>query len=98
MWRRPLPTVVWLLVLLGLGDLVATLVVLASGNQEGNPIFRALLDVGPWAFIAGKVLFLAGPILILEYARPRVPKSVDQAYWICLTFYLVLLGLQAGRL
>lgn len=87
------------LVTLGLADLLMTILLMGQGFQEGNPIFRGLLrDFGPPAFIAGKVLFLAGPVLILEFVRTKRPTSAEQGTWIAFAAYLLMLVLQLLRL
>lgn len=87
------------LVTLGLADLVMTMILMGQGFQEGNPIFRGLLrDFGPTGFIVGKVFFLAGPILILEFVRTKRPTSAEQGTWIAFAAYLGMLLLQLWRL
>ncbi len=83
---------------IGLADLVITVLLLRMGMAEGNPLFGRLLIFGPWAFVLGKVLFLAGPILILEYARRTHPESAEQATWIAFVAYAFLLCLQFIRI
>src|SRR6266699_2705460 len=59
---------------IGVIDLVTTLVwVRQAGAREANPIFRSYLDLGTPYFIAAKMLLLAGPIILLEWARRRRP-------------------------
>jgi len=86
------------LVAIGLFDLVATIFLLGAGLGEGNPIFSRLLQFGPWAFVLGKATFLAGPILIIEYARKHHPDSAEQATWIAFGAYALLLSIQLLRL
>lgn len=87
------------LVTLGLADLALTILLMGQGFQEGNPIFRALLHAfGPAGFTAGKALFLAVPVLILEYVRTKRPTSAEQGTWIAFAAYLLMLVLQLWRL
>jgi hypothetical protein len=86
------------LVTIGLFDLVTTILLLGRGMGEGNPIFNRLLQHGPWAFVMGKVLFLAGPILIIEYARKSHPKTAEQATWIAFGAYAFLYVAQLLRI
>ncbi len=87
------------LVTLGLTDLFFTIALLGRGYGEGNPIFRALLrNFGPVGFVAGKVLLLAGPVLLLEFVRTRHPKSAEQGTWIAFIAYFAMLALQFSRL
>lgn len=46
----------------------------------------------------GKALLLIVPILLLEYARKRHPKSAEQGTWIAFLAYLTLYLVQALRL
>ncbi len=87
------------LVTLGMADLVMTILLMGQGFQEGNPIFRGLLHAfGPPGFVAGKVFFIAGPILILEYVRTKRPTSAEQGTWIAFGAYFLMLVLQLWRL
>lgn len=86
------------LVTLGLFDLVATILLLAMGMAEGNPIFSRLLQLGVPIFVLSKVIFLVGPILLIEYARIDHPKSAEQATWIAFTAYAFLFVLQLLRI
>jgi hypothetical protein len=86
------------LVAIGLFDLIATILLFGSGFGEGNPLFSRLLNFGPWAFVLGKAVFLAGPILIIEYARKSHPLSAEQATWIAFGAYALLFSIQLLRL
>lgn len=79
-------------------DLLLTVLLLGNGYEEGNPVFRQLLERGPAWFIGAKAAMVAGPILLLEAVRPRAPKSVAQAYWLCFALYVVLLGTHLASL
>jgi hypothetical protein len=78
------------LLTIGTIDLLATLAWLALGMKEGNPIFKATWEAGPLAFVALKLAFLFGPILILEYARKQAPKSAEQGTWLAVAAYAAL--------
>lgn len=87
------------LVTVGLIDLVSTIALLGRGFTEGNPIFRNLLmNFGPIGFILGKVILLAGPILLLEYVRTKNERSAEQGTWIAFIAYFAMLALQFTRL
>lgn len=73
-------------------DLVTTMVLLGRGMEEGNPLFASFLEQGPQVFVAAKVLFLAGPILILEYVRTKNPRSAEQGTWLAFLAYAGLYG------
>ena len=86
------------LVTIGMFDLIATILLTGAGFGEGNPLFSRLLLFGPWAFVLGKAAFLAGPILIIEFARKHHPESAEQATWIAFGAYAILLSVQFLRL
>jgi hypothetical protein len=86
------------LVTIGLFDLLTTVMLFGRGMGEGNPLFAWLLQFGPWAFVLGKVLFLAGPILIIEFARQRHPQSAEQATWLAFGAYSCLYIVQLLRI
>lgn len=86
------------LVAIGLFDLIATIMLFGAGFGEGNPIFARLLHLGPWAFVMAKAAFLAGPILIIEYARQHHPESAEQATWIAFVAYAALFSVQLLRI
>ncbi len=73
-------------------DLVTTMVLLGRGMEEGNPLFAWLLGYGPQVFVGAKVVFLAGPILILEFVRMRSPRSAEQGTWLAFLAYAGLYG------
>ncbi len=87
-----------LLAAIGSLDLASTIVLLRLGAVEANPIFARLLGMGVGWFVLAKVLMLAGPILILEWARDRSPRSSAQGAWIAVIAYLVIWGGQLLRL
>lgn len=75
------------LVSIGLFDLVSSLIWLHMGYAEGNPIFARLAAFGAVPFAVGKILLLAGPVLLLEFARKHHPKSAEQGTWIAAVAY-----------
>lgn len=98
-WRRRVATSTLALATVGLFDLVTTLLLLRLGMAEGNPIFAHILaQHGSHAFVGAKVLCLAGPIAILEWARTKHPKSADQGAWLAFVAYFGLYGYQLWRL
>ncbi len=95
--REPkLSTVI--LAVLGIVDLISTLVLLGFGAIEANPIFAALLRMGPVWFILAKLVMLAGPIALIEFARSRAPKSAEQGAWVAVIAYFIIWGGQLLRL
>lgn len=75
------------LVTVGLFDLVTTMMLLNQGFGESNPLFAWLLRYGGFPFVMAKVVFLAGPIMLLEYVRLKHPKSAEQGTWIAFIAY-----------
>lgn len=71
-------------------DLVTTLMLLARGMQEGNPLFAPFLAYGPLVFALVKVAFVAGPILILELARRYRPMTAEVGTWVASALYVYL--------
>ena len=61
---------------IGIADLITTLTwVHKHGAEEGNPIFRAYLAMGPVWFALAKIVLLICPIIILEVANRRRPRT-----------------------
>jgi hypothetical protein len=89
----------WVIAAIGLADLIATIVFIERhGAHEANPIFRILWDLGPLAFIGAKILFLAGPIAILEWARRHNPQFVLRASQAVIVAYIACYGLGIAKL
>ena len=80
------------LLLVGMADLVTSLMWLSKGYGEGNPLFAWLASHGSLPFALGKVAFLAGPIAILEYARKFKPRTAEYGTWLATFLYLLLLS------
>lgn len=87
-----------LLIIIGLVDLASTIAWLRIGGVEGNPLFAPLLYHGIETFAFAKLVFLAGPIAVLEYARTKHPHSAEAGTWIAFVFYFALWGTQLIRL
>lgn len=75
---------------IGLFDLVTTLILIELGVKEGNPLFRWFLSYGPFHFAIAKVVFLAGPIAMLEYARQHKPRLAEVGTWTSFCLYAML--------
>jgi len=59
---------------IGIADLITTLLwVNHHGAQEANPLFRFYLAMGAAWFALMKIVMLAAPILLLEWARSHRP-------------------------
>lgn len=76
-----------------MGDLITSLMWLHAGYGEGNPLFSWLASHGSLPFALGKVAFLAGPVLILEYARTKRPHSAELGTWLATLLYMLLLSM-----
>jgi hypothetical protein len=90
--RHVLPETV-ILALLAMADLIYTAFGLATGRAvEGNPLMRAVLaGGGPTALIATKVLLVAAPLAIAEWARTSRPRLVVCALRVAIGAYVVTL-------
>src|SRR5258708_25191072 len=83
-----------LLISIGALDLISTLIWVGEhGAQEANPIFQHYLEMGPVWFAVMKIVMLAAPIYLLEWARRRRPVFTRLAsrFAVCayLTMYVV---------
>ena len=78
------------LVTIAMFDLVTTMMLLSQGFGESNPLFAGLVGYGPGVFVGAKLVFLVGPILLLEYVRKSHPRSAEQGTWIAAGFYGML--------
>ncbi len=88
MLDKPVRLSTFILVTLGMLDLVSTLILMQHGLREANPIFNGLARMtGSTGFVGGKLLFLVGPVLLLELVRQRNPKSAEQGTWLAIAFY-----------
>jgi hypothetical protein len=66
--------------LIGLADLVTTLLwVHNRGASEGNPVFSQYLRMGFGWFVLMKLILLACPLFLLEFARQRRPQFTLRA-------------------
>lgn len=86
------------LALIGVVDLLSTMALLMLGMAEGNPLFGWILRYGLLPFALAKIAFIAGPILVLEWARKSHPQTAEQATWIAFIAYLLLWGFQLLRI
>jgi hypothetical protein len=91
--RYVLPETI-LLMVIGSIDLLSTIYLVATGQaREANPLFAQLLHMGPWAFVAFKAVFLAGPLAIAESARnhnePFVRSALRMGIILYLGFYAI---------
>jgi len=98
MLNKPVHLSTLCLVTLGLFDLVSTILLFGRGFGEGNPLFSWLAAMGPFPFVCGKVVFLVGPILILEYARKTRPETAEVGTWAAFVVYATLYVLQLLRI
>lgn len=80
------------LVTIAMFDLVTTLMWLNAGHGEGNPFFAWLASHGSLPFVAGKLAFLAPPILLIEWARVRRPMTAELGTWAAAALYGTMWG------
>lgn len=82
----------WLLLLIGLADLVSTILLVRSGLvREANPVMAwYLVHFGVWAFCVAKTTLLICPLVILEWARRIKPYLGLWALRLALAGYLLL--------
>ena len=85
------------LVTIAMFDLVTTLMLLNQGFGESNPLFASLAAMGTGPFVLGKLVFVVGPILLLEYVRTKHPTSAEQGTWVAAGFYGFLYVLHLVR-
>jgi hypothetical protein len=84
---------------IGLADLGTTLLwVRQHGAREANPVFAQYLAMGFSWFVAMKVVFLAAPIFMLEWARIRRPRFTLLASRFAICAYVFMYGVGFVRL
>jgi hypothetical protein len=77
--------------LVGLADLITTIYwVQYKGADEANPLFAFFLSMGIGCFTVMKLIMLACPIYVLEYARMRCPDFTRRASRCAIAAYLSL--------
>lgn len=88
-----------LLICIGVLDLISTLVwVHVHGAQEANPIFRHYLELGPIWFALMKIIMLAAPIYLLEWALRRKPVFTRYASRFAVGAYLLMYVVGVAKL
>lgn len=78
----------WILIVICIADLIITLALLTKGAVEANPWMKSYLEMGVGYFILIKVMFVIGPIAILEWARRHRPQFVKQMSRLAIAAYL----------
>jgi len=86
------------LLIVGMGDLISSLMWLHAGFGEGNLLFAWLAAHGSIWFALGKLLFLAGPIALLEYAYRFRPRTAELGTWLATLLYMLFLFTHIQRL
>jgi hypothetical protein len=79
------------LLIVGVSDLILSLIWLNAGYGEGNPLFAWLARYGSIPFAMGKIIFLAGPIGIIEFARKTHPRTAELGTWTAVALYMLFL-------
>jgi hypothetical protein len=81
----------WILICVALADLITTMMwVDGEHNLEANPLFAWLLELGPAYFVGAKLLLIAVPIGVLEWARRKRPRFTSVATRAAIFAYLGL--------
>jgi hypothetical protein len=89
----------WIIACIGIADLVTTLIwVHHHGAQEANPLFAHYLAMGSVWFAVMKLVLLAGPIFLLEWASRHRPLFTRRASQFAICAYLVLYGVGVAKL
>lgn len=79
-----------IIAMIGLVDLVTTLILVQRGAWEGNPIFEYYLAKGVLWFVLMKSIFILAPIFLLELARRHRPVFTQWASRVAIIAYLGL--------
>ena len=83
----------WIIFGIGIADLVTTLIwVYSHGAREANPVFAHYLAMGPVPFALMKLVMLAAPIFLLEWAWLQRPRFTMRAARFTICAYLLLYG------
>lgn len=98
MLKRPIHASTIVLTSIALIDMITSLVLFRMGYREANHLFRWLLQFGIPAFVGFKFLFLAIPIVLLEYARIHRPKSAEQGTWLAVVLYCAFYAMNLVRM
>ncbi|HSV73011.1 MAG TPA: DUF5658 family protein [Chthonomonadales bacterium] len=89
----------WVLVAICTADLVTTIWLVTTGlATEGNPLMNHYLEQGVLVFIAAKALLVAGPLIVLEWARRSRPAFVHSMMRATIVMYLGIYGVGVLRL
>jgi hypothetical protein len=89
----------WIIAAIGIADLATTLIwVQHHKAMEANPLFARYLAMGVGWFAAMKILLLAAPIVILEWARARRPVFTRWAARFAIVAYVALYGVGVAQL
>lgn len=86
-----LPWETMALALIGLADLIATVLLVQGGRfSEGNPILGFYMRAGLLPFMAAKALLTLGPLAVLEILRPRSPRFITAALRVGIAAYVAV--------
>lgn len=88
----------WIIATICLVDLVLTCIwIRGHSAREGNPIMNFYLQHGMPMFVASKLALIAGPLLILEWARHKRPQFVTRVARFTIAAYLGAYGIMFLR-
>ena len=86
-----LPWETLVLALIGLADLIATVLLVHGGRfTEGNPVLGYYMRAGLLPFAAAKALLTLGPLAVLEILRPRSPRFITAALRVGIGAYVAV--------
>jgi hypothetical protein len=89
----------WLMAGICIADLVTTIwFVNSHGASEGNPLMNYYLQMGVVPFIAAKMVFFVGPLVVLEWARQKRPLFVRNMLRVGIALYLGFYGTVVWRI
>jgi hypothetical protein len=89
----------WIIACIGIADLVTTLIwVHNHGAKEANPLFAHYLAMGSVWFAVMKLVLLAGPIFLLEWASRHRPVFTRRASQFAIAAYVVMYGVGVAKL
>lgn len=81
----------WIILFICLVDMLLTVWLLQTQRAtEGNPLMAFYLDNGVWAMIGAKIVLVAMPIFVAEWARRHRPQFVHRALRFAIAVYVGL--------
>ena len=88
----------WIILAIGILDLVTTLMWVNDGAHEANPIFQYYLAMGAGWFVLAKFVCLLCPILLFEFAQIHRRQFALKGARIAIAGYLVMYMVGVAKL